>query len=277
MSYIETTNFEKGIFTLSLDTEFAWGMLDNPKSLISNAEYFYKTREAIDNIIELLEKYDISATWAIVGSLLLEEPHFQDDIISKIAEGLEEDIRQQYINLLGDENIWSAKDVFKKIQSCSTPQEIASHSYSHIIFGDKNTTREEALKEFNYGKEILKKYGEDPISFIFPRNSINYLNELKESCFKVYRGLEPSWYKKTSGYLRKICHIADQTLAITPPVVIPNFNEDLINIPASMLYLSMNGFRKLIPLKSRVKKANKGIEEAIKEKKYFIYGFILSI
>lgn len=269
----EIKHFDKGIFTLSLDTELAWGTVDKPVSLINNKEYYYETREAIDGIIELLEKYEISATWAIVGSMLLDRPRFEEQFIKHITDDLGDRIKVQYIDLLKDERIWCGKDILEKIKSCSVPQEIGSHSYSHIIFGDDTISREKAIKEFANGMDILKKYGEQPKSFIFPRNSVNYLTELQNACVKTYRGVEPSWYMKIPGKLKKICHMLDQALAISPPVVTPTFCGGLVNIPASMLYLSMSGFRKYIPLKSRVKKAKKGIQKAIDEKKIFHLWF----
>ena len=82
MSSSNKKYFDKGVFTLSLDTELAWGMIDKPISLINNKEYFYNTRKVIDKIIELLEKYQISATWAVVGALLLERPSLKMNLLN---------------------------------------------------------------------------------------------------------------------------------------------------------------------------------------------------
>lgn len=266
-------NFNKGIFVLSLDTELAWGMIDKPISLKSNMKYFLETRNAIDGIIELLEKYQISATWAIVGSLLLDKPKFEDEFIENTTKDLSEEVKNEYISILKQNSIWSGKDIFEKIKLTSTPQEIGSHSYTHTVFGEEKVTKEKALSEYKNGMKILEQNGEVPISFVFPRNSINYLDELGDTGFKIYRGLEPSWYANAPGKTKKACHMLDQALAITPPTVVPSKNGDLVNIPASMLYLPMNGFRKYIPLKSRVIKAQKGIQKAINEKKIFHLWF----
>lgn len=265
--------FNKGVFTLSLDTELAWGMIDKPHSLINNREYFYNTRKAIDGIIELLEKYEISATWAIVGSLLLDRPTFEKKFVEYITKDLEDGVKKKYLDLLDQKEIWCGKDILNKIKATSVPQEIGSHSFTHVIFGDHSVTKEKASEEFTESFEILRQLGEPPVSFVFPRNSINYLEELRASGFKAYRGVEPSWYINVPGKMKKIFHVLDQMLAITPPVVTPIYNDNLVNIPASMLYLPMNGFRKYIPLRSRIKKAYKGIQKAIDEKKIFHLWF----
>lgn len=205
--------FSKGIFVLSLDTELAWRMNDKPLSVINNAKYFYDTRKAIDGIIKLVEKYEISATWAVVGSLLLDRPNFNDEL-SDALRNLRSDVRNRYLKLLEQESIWSGKDILKKIQSASIPQEIGSHSFSHLIIGDKKVSREQASNEFINSIRILKQHGVVPESFIFPRNSINYLDELAEAGFKSYRGVEPSWYANLPSKIRKVCHIIDQLLAL---------------------------------------------------------------
>jgi len=273
MNYMESAHFDKGIFVMSLDTELAWGMLDSPISLIDNKDYFHETRKAVDGIIRLLEKYKISATWVIVGSLLLDNPNFDKDLIGNIIKDLDEGTRKQYVNMLKDKWIWCGRDIFEKIKQCSVPQEIGSHSFSHPIFTDKRTTKNKAIKEFKKSMEILQQRGIKPLSFFFPRNQVHYLEELKNEGFCVYRDVEPSWYSNKSRTMKKICHMIDQALAITPPVVIPSYSDGLIKIPASMMYLSMHGFRKYIPLVSRIIKAHKGIQKAIDDRKIFHLWF----
>ncbi|HHX96667.1 MAG TPA: hypothetical protein GX687_04295 [Clostridia bacterium] len=60
---------DKGVFVLSLDTELAWGMRDKPKAVVRNKRYYEKTHKVINEILNLMINYNISATWAIVGKL----------------------------------------------------------------------------------------------------------------------------------------------------------------------------------------------------------------
>ncbi len=268
------TGFDRGIFLLSLDTELAWGMVDKPVSLINNLVYFHNTRGAIDGIIELLDRYQISATWALVGSLLLDQPDFCEEFVNNVTKRLKTILKDQYLASLQQQDIWCCKDIFERIKSASTPQEIGSHGFTHLVMGAENVTRERASTEFRLGMKVVKQQGEKPVSFVFPRNTIDYLEELADAGFITYRGVEPAWYVSTCGGFRKICHILDQVFAITPPVVMPTCTaNNLVDIPASMLYLSMDGFRKYIPLRSRVRKAKKGIQRAIDERKIFHLWF----
>ena len=59
---------QNGIFTISLDFELYWGMRD----VVSTVQYADNMRgvpNAIDELLKSFHKYDIHATWAIVGFL----------------------------------------------------------------------------------------------------------------------------------------------------------------------------------------------------------------
>ena len=57
----------KGTFCISIDTELLWGRKDlNYKHFIPKIK---KERKIIKRLLALLNKYQIPATWAIVGRL----------------------------------------------------------------------------------------------------------------------------------------------------------------------------------------------------------------
>ena len=61
--------FKKGIFTISIDLEFIWGVID--KELSTKDKELIKDEVNITNkLIEIFDKYNVCATWAIVGHLL---------------------------------------------------------------------------------------------------------------------------------------------------------------------------------------------------------------
>ena len=59
---------KNGSFTISLDMELYWGMRDAQK-LDSYKENISNVHSAIPLILALFEKYQIHATWAVVGFL----------------------------------------------------------------------------------------------------------------------------------------------------------------------------------------------------------------
>lgn len=271
---------KKGIFTISLDTELAWGTIDKPNSLIKNQKYYNNTRDVINKLLKLFEEYNITATWAIVGHLFLEECRINEkglkhpEIIRSKTEWYDKDwFEYDPATNWKKDPLWYGPDIIEKIKNCKVPQEIASHSFSHMIFSNKNLKTESVESDIKMAVKLAKNMGIELKSFVFPRNEEGWLSILNQYNFVCYRGVENSWYKNTPSKLKKIFHMIDQTLAFTPPVEMPYLQNGLVNIPASMLYLSRDSFRKFIPMKSREIKAKRGINKAIQEKKVFHLWF----
>ena len=61
----------RGVFTISIDTEFAWGTFDLPEAM-TYRKLEARSREVITRLLGLFETYNIEATWAVVGHLFLE-------------------------------------------------------------------------------------------------------------------------------------------------------------------------------------------------------------
>jgi hypothetical protein len=206
-----------GVFCISIDFELLWGRRDMP-----NLDYFEKRipeeRKVINRILKLFEKYDIPATWAMVG---------------KIYE-------------IGDPN-YSGIDIIKKIEKVKD-QEIGSHSYTHAVFTE--ITKNKAINEFI---KFKKK------SFVFPRNKVKYLQELKSAGFKTYRGADNNE--------------RELLLPRIPPVYTPIFNNGLLNIQGSMYFVSGRGLKKILPQGLRFVKSRMGIDSAIKQNKIFHLWF----
>jgi peptidoglycan/xylan/chitin deacetylase (PgdA/CDA1 family) len=64
--------------------------------------------------------------------------------------------------------------------------DVGAHGYYHREF--TNLSCSEAEKELSMISAGLKKYGIVPRSFVFPRNSVAYLNLLERHGYKCYRG-----------------------------------------------------------------------------------------
>lgn len=61
-----------GRFTISIDVELAWGSCDRPLQPGDYATIGHE-REVVQRLLDLFEAYNVRATWAIVGHLLLRE------------------------------------------------------------------------------------------------------------------------------------------------------------------------------------------------------------
>lgn len=214
-----------GRFIISLDFELHWGVFDTFGD--SYNENILGARLAILQILELFKRYEIEATWAIVGLLLNENkndylyykpdllPTYDDESLSaynvEIGESEFEDPLHYGISL--------ARTIM------SYPgQEIGSHSYSHYYCKAKGQT----LKQFNRDLDASISITNDKLlktccSFVFPKNMVEeqYLSCLKDHGFSVFRDVGTSKFKnqlleRCFRYLNSYIKIArDQVHSVT--------------------------------------------------------------
>jgi len=276
----------KGVFLLDIEVELAWGIIDkriDRKSLRNASE---KVRKYLDNILFLLNRYTIPATWGIVGHLMLSRcestsnmPHPEMPRPSYAWMA-----RDWYENdpckTLAEEPAFYGKDIVDKIVEYTgkkqNPEDIACHSFSHQLFGDVGCTRAVAEAEIKRCSSLLEEnYGIRPRVFIFPRDSAGHLDILRNEGFISFRGSIPrsiNYSETDQGILVRFrrnvslaIYLASFYASIPPPVVSPKIENGLVNVPASLCYNK----KRFIALNLIVKKAKKGIDRAVKEKKIF--------
>lgn len=284
--------FDKGVFLLDIEVELAWGIMTSPSRTKVNSK---KLEEAARNIrerlkitFEVLENYEIPATWGILGHVLLDRcernldsklPH--PDMPRPSYKWIETDWYWfDPCKTISEEPAFYGKDITDKIidftSKTKVKHEIACHSFSHPIFGDKNCNEKVAEAEVKKCIHLLREnYSIVPRVFIFPRNSPGHLNILRRNGIKAFRGPIPNAIKNLESEgglvnsLRKHSSLALEFLSFyletPPPLVMPSKEQGLVNIPASLCF-SKPPF---IPLRLVITKAKKGIQMAVKNKKIF--------
>jgi hypothetical protein len=276
-----------GVFVISLDTELIWGSFDHiaPQSF---AARYPNVRGTIRRLIELFERHDVPATWAVVGHLFL----------GSCARGADghphpECVRPRHRWFAGDwlgldpctdrltDPLWYGDDIVDWLLAARTPQEIGSHSFSHVIFGDRGCSADVARSELRACAEQALRRGITLKSFVFPRNSEGHHELLREFGITAFRGQDPTWYRQFPRAPRRIAHLLDQAVAVAPPVSQPSERlPGLWNIPGSMLWMYREGARRFVPLASRVRKAKRGLRRASEQGAVFhlwCHPFQLSI
>ncbi|KPK42873.1 MAG: hypothetical protein AMJ78_00995 [Omnitrophica WOR_2 bacterium SM23_29] len=272
---------EKGIFTISIDTELAWGTFDHGGH-IKYREAYEKYRFIIARLLELFKGYEISATWAIVGHLFLDSCHKENgrlhpDIVRPKHNWFPGDwFSCDPGTNLSKDKFWYGSDIVNMIKDAIPQQEIASHSFCHPVFSDKGCSKETAESDIAKCVSLAKEKGIELNSFTFPRNSPGHLDILSKYGFKIFRG-KGDVYESNLGpeIIKKTLRLLNDMAASRPPVVMPNIilDKGLIEIPSSMLFRFAYGASKLIPHGFRFKRAKKGIDAAIKQKKIFHLWF----
>ena len=104
-------------------------------------------------LLEFSQKHNFSMTFAVVGKIIEKDGSLIDRIIQ-----------------------------------ANPRNEIGSHTYSHKFFNE--ISMHEARDEISKSSEILASNGIRPMSFVFPRNIVKYLELLEESgflCFRSFR------------------------------------------------------------------------------------------
>jgi len=256
-----------GIFILSLDVEIAWGTFD-VGGLKKYKKHFNSYRSTIDRLTQLLERYQIKATWAFVGHLFLDE-------CQKIGGITHPDVlRPRYSWYKNDwhscdpgtdinrDPFWYGKDVLEKVKKMSPVQEIATHTFSHAIIGDTACTEDIACSQIEKCLELAVKENIQIKSIVFPRNKVGHLDVLKKLGIRSFRGVERGFYK---NFLEKVFYIFNKIFSKNSPVYsltdLKN-HDGVLEIPASMLLMSYDGLNRFIPY-DRFSQVKKGLETAI--------------
>jgi peptidoglycan/xylan/chitin deacetylase (PgdA/CDA1 family) len=275
---------ERGVFTLSLDLELIWGTLHRAGPEPFRAACEREREEVIDRLLELLEEFELQATWCILGHLMLRScapvnGRKHPEVARPAYSWYEADWFSP--DPCSDEEsapIYYGRSLVERIRDCAVPQEIGSHSFSHVIFGESGCTKDTAASELAACVRAAKDLGIELRSFAFPGNQVGHLEALRDAGFVGFRGPEPTWHQGGGGVggppLKRGGHLADVLFARQPPVVLPvRTPEGLVNIPASMMLFPMHGIRRHIPMGPRVKRATKGLDRAVRERRVFHLWF----
>jgi peptidoglycan/xylan/chitin deacetylase (PgdA/CDA1 family) len=223
----------KGKLTISIDMELAWGIGDfvtlEDLQIVETDE-----RPICAALIELFDRYEVPATWAVVAALL-------DKDSSKFRPG--------------SEACWYAPDIIDRLVHAKVPHEIGSHSGKHVQFGD--IAASEAQEDLDFARNVHQANALPFKSFIFPREAVGHLDALARAGLRTFRGPDVGWFRTARRVGRIVgrgANFVDKCLPIPPsPVAAIKYGE-LINIPGSMLLLGRNGPRRFIlPTVSRAK------------------------
>ena len=148
-----------GSFTISLDFELYWGVR-HVKQLSEYEENIRNVPKAIPLILDLFLKYDIKATWCIVGflffdnkeSLLANLPNLLPSYFSKQLDPYayihENDLAPLY---------HFAPELIRLLQGY-TSQEIGTHTFSHYFCNEGGQTPEQFRADIRKAKEVLKAW-----------------------------------------------------------------------------------------------------------------------
>jgi len=253
----------KPAFMVSLDVELGWGFINKEEDPGFHAltRDNHSGRRAIDFLIRVFEKYNVAATWAIVGHLFLDSPEMKADFKSDSPNASHRSVSHSPPLGARNSRLYYGRDIVENILSSSVEHEIGYHSFSHIDFS--KCTHESAEEEMRKGVKLANDFGIKFESFVFPYNKIGHLDVLRKYGFRVYRGrCLGLWDINQGKMVQKMNGMIDQmTLAL--PVDF-RWVQDLLEIPSSMVFSGSFPLTCLLPLRGIF-----GINSAIRSNKIF--------
>ena len=231
-----------GYLCISIDLELAWGTWDRPREA-QHPQCAELERVIVDRLVELLERHDVAATWAIVGRLLEPDPERRGDA-------------------------WYAPDVVDRVRRARVEQDIGSHTFAHVYFGELE--RAQLRADLEVARDLHARHGLGFTSFVFPRNQVEHLDLLREVGIRVFRSVDVGWHITTRSTLGttagRVANLVDKVLPVPPSVVQPiDRGFGLVELPSSMLLLARKGLRRAIHPMTTVAKAALGLERARRE------------
>jgi len=247
---------------ISLDLELSWGTFDRcvNDNLLRMARWTHDV--GAPNLLNHLTRNGLSATWAVVGALM--RSSLPD--VSSLPEVKYRHFPKPWFSYVprdGDESThpeWFGASVVRMIRHANPRQEIGFHSFSHVPFGSPGMTRERAVAEYRLCVETAKKLGFATTSFVFPRNLVAYVRELREAGFTCFRDADELLVGSANSKLGSLYMVWADVLGLSPRMAEPSLKEGLVAIPGSLMVRYEAGWRKYIPDSSRLRRLRKGLE-----------------
>ena len=285
----KNSNNNKGIAVFSFDLEMAWAGRKSSSDL-NHAEGIEQVRGIVDSLLAILIRYEISATWATVGHLMLKENYNEWERLKQFEPKYNWFSGNWYEGIpdlnspLG--NRYYAPDVIEKIVQCPIYQELGCHTFSHIIVGDTATSRQLFWEELLACQKAARFYGRDLKSFVFPRNIVGHTDLLKQAGFECFRGLNSEWYwfgfpaelrsfkhtkfpNKLIPLVMTVGRFFDEKLRLCPPLPLARSIDDIWEIPHSMFFPPFAGVSRYISMEDRWRRGINGLIKVSENKRIF--------
>ena len=153
---------DHGIFTVSLDFELYWGILD-VKSIQDYQENLKSVPKVIEIMLELFEEYEVHATWATVGFLFAQDVEELKQTIPTKIPNYNNPKFNPYLYITNNNTLEScyhfAPYLIDKIHNYKN-QEIGTHTFSHYYCLEEGQSKEEFSSDIEAAIMMAKNNGE---------------------------------------------------------------------------------------------------------------------
>ncbi len=255
----------------SIDTELAWARIHH-RNLDDYTESLAEYRNAVDWLLHSFEKYEIPATWAIVGHLFLNNctspPH--PNITKPEYDWIEGDwYKFDPCSDVKEDPFFYAPDIIEKISDSPIKHEIASHSFAHINFADPGCSYKAAFDDLNECQLIYRERNSKKMkSFVFPQDKVGNLKALRDAEFEVFRGAGVYEDLRSSSKFSKLLFTLKNIFGLANQPIEANWENGLVNLPLSNHHrlerpMNINNPYSFVPLYSKYLVLRNSIKAAI--------------
>ena len=79
--------------------------------------------------------------------------------------------------------------------AAATGQELGTHTFSHLYLREEGVTAHDVAADLAATAELYReRFGTVPRSLVFPRNQCAFLDVIRASTIRVWRGNQKRWY-----------------------------------------------------------------------------------
>ena len=185
-----------GALVISLDFELHWGVRDRRSTTGPYRQNLLGAREAVPEILDMFDEFDIAATWATVGLLFArsreearsywppERPRYVETRLDPYAEAVGDD---------EDDDPFHYAPSLVALIHAAPRQELATHTFSHYYCLEPGQGQEAFAADVASAVAIASDRGIALTSIVFPRNQVNgdYAQVLLDHGITCYRGSQP--------------------------------------------------------------------------------------
>ena len=282
---MERENAEyRGSFTISLDFELYWGMRDIV-SIEKYEENLMNVQRVIPQILKLFERYDIHATWAIVGFLWYRDFEELSGDYPKILPRYRDERLCPYRYIAHLEEEEKKRKEFLKVHFApasiemigkTAGQEIATHTFSHYYTAEPEIVPEAFEADIESALKRALEEGVEIESIVFPRNQIDEksLENIFEAGVKNFRGNpEHPIYRDgevNKSFLQRVYRLIDTYFDLSGPhISLPvREKERVCELKSSIFLRPYNRNLKFLE-DLKLRRIQKAIEKAAIERKNF--------
>ncbi|WP_195348820.1 MULTISPECIES: polysaccharide deacetylase family protein [Bacteroides] len=239
-----------GSLVISLDYELMWGVRD----LFTPEDYgqsnIKQVSEVISRLLQLFYKYDIHATFAVVGFIFCKDqrqameyspvlkPSYDEQILSPYTNNYIKQIKEEHNEL------FFAPDSIAQLQA-NKNIEVGTHTFCHYYCWAKGQTTKQFDADLSQACKVAAERGLNLKSIVFPRNEVD--EECLKVCAKhgitVYRGNAKKFFAHKTGnfsnIVQRICRLLNAYVKIGRHSVAKYSEIDIkfgcINIPATRM------------------------------------------